>query len=342
MNKQIRTICRNLLTITGTWKWASAIRRGWLANVIRTNVYRHRCFIQPDGKIMLPHVDIYLTKSCNLKCEHCTLFNPFRSGIIPKEDVLKTIKLWSERITPKIVYLLGGEPLLHPDYDEIIIVARNSWKNSSIALITNGILLPKISDEFLKQMVDNSIEVRISRHINTENYNRNLNNSISRFKKFGVQYEIVESHKSWVSCHSLDSEGVPHSPNSSPRKAWTHCLTKECTAISGNQLCRCSVLLNLLQAVDEGILPFSEFGEVTKHKLVTVLDSNKIILRYLRGGPMKECCFCPENFENIKARQIPIEKLKQIQQIIEEKNQEYRETNTLSFTNSSTSSKFVG
>jgi organic radical activating enzyme len=323
MNKLIRTICRNILTITGTWKLASYFRRSKVVDSIRHAIHRNSIFINNNGKIILPSVEIALTKSCNLKCEHCSLFNPLRNGIFSKEFILNFINQWSKKIDPKKIFLLGGEPLLHPNYEEIVFATRNAWIQSSVIIITNGILLPKVRNEFLKLMSENKIEFRISRHINTNNYNNKLKETITRFRQFDVKYEIIESHKSWTSCHSLDTDGVPFSPNSIPQKSWAHCLSKYCIAINGDQLCRCSVVLNMILAVSEGSLPLTEFHDITKHKLVTLDDSNETILRYLHGGAMKECRFCHENFENIEAKQIPTDKLKHIQQIISEKNKNF-------------------
>jgi hypothetical protein len=302
---------------------ASYIRRSGAINTIRSTIHKRSVFINTERKIVIPHIDIYITKSCNLKCEHCASYNPFRYGIISKDNIIESIKQWSKRIAPKEVALLGGEPLLHPDYQELALIVRKTWKQSAVTIITNGLLLSKVQDEFLREMADNKIEFVISRHINTTNYNHHLNEAIDRFKKFNVQYEIIESHKSWVTCHSLDTDGVPRSPNSNPVKAWTHCLAKKCTTISENKLCYCSIIINILQAISEGSLPITEFNEITKHKLVTLDDSNETILRYLHSGPIKECRFCPEHFENIEAKQITTEKLKSIKQIIAEENRQY-------------------
>jgi organic radical activating enzyme len=342
MNKQIRTLCRNLLTLTGTWRLAHFVRHTMVADMVRNTIRRRRMYINKDNKIILPQVEIYITKSCNLKCEHCASFNPFRKGIVPTDDVVKTIKQWSNRILPQRIYLLGGEPLLHHDYEEIALQTHNAWKKSTVVLITNGILLPKVRDEFLKLIATNNIEFRISRHINTDNYNANLKEVIQRLIKYNVKYEVIESHKSWLSCHSLDDSGMPCSPQSDPQKSWTHCLSKSCTTIHDNQLCRCSVLLNMMQAVDEGVLPLREFGDICNHKLVSIDRSNDEILRYLHGDAMKECRFCPENFVNIEARQIPAEKLRHIQQIISEKNQEFSNSSKQSQADNEVNTRIAG
>jgi organic radical activating enzyme len=319
----MRTFLRNLLIATGTWKIASYIRRSGFISVFRSAVRKRSIFVNTDGKIVIPYIDIFITKSCNLKCEHCASYNPFRQGIISKDDIIESIKRWSKRLSPKTIALVGGEPLLHPDYQELALTVRKAWKQSAIFIITNGLLLSKVQDEFLKQMSENDIEFQISRHTNTSNYNHNLNEVIKRFKKFNVKYEIIEAHKSWVTCHSLDTNGVPRSFNSNPTKAWTHCLSKKCTTISGNKLCYCSIIINILQAVSDGSLSLAEFNDITKHKLATIDDSNESIVGYLSSGPIKECCFCPENVENIEAKQISTEKLKSIKQIIANENIQY-------------------
>ncbi|MDR0704061.1 MAG: radical SAM protein [Planctomycetaceae bacterium] len=302
---------------------ASTIRRSNVANVIRHVIHKRHIYVNTEGKIVFPLVNIFIVKGCNLKCEHCVSFNPFRHGMIPKEEVINTIRQWSERISPQTIALLGGEPLLHPDYQAIAIAARNTWKQSVVTIITNGLLLPKVQDDFLKRMVDHDIEFVVSRHINTENYNRSLSETIRRFQKFGVKYEMIESQKSWVTCHSLNTDGVPISPNSNPTKSWTHCLSKTCTTINNNQLYYCSVIFNMLQAVNEGSLPLVEFSGIAKHRFVTLDDSNKTILKYLRNSIPRECRFCLENFENIEAKQIPTEELKHIKLMITKMNNEF-------------------
>ena len=323
MKNALRKTCRNLLTVTGTWGIASRIRRSRFANIVRSAIYRDGIHENNEGKIVFPHVDIYLTESCNLKCEHCSLFNPLRSGIVPKEELLASMEGWSKRINPKTVLLLGGEPLLHPDYEEITLAARNAWRDSEVFLITNGLLLPKVGNEFLERMAANRIGFHISRHLNTDNFNNQLDAAVVRFKRFGVKYEIIEAHKSWVTCQTFDENGIPCSANSDPRKAWTACLSKYCHAIHRDSMCRCSVILNMVMALEKGELPKSEFGDVGKHRLVSYNDSTEDILKYLRGGVMSECRFCPEEFTSIEARQIPADRVRAIREIIAQKNGEF-------------------
>jgi MoaA/NifB/PqqE/SkfB family radical SAM enzyme len=76
-------------------------------------------------------------RRCNLACAYCNEFDAF-SPPVPLVEMIKRVDLLSALGTT-IVTISGGEPMLHPDLDEII---RRIRRNGAIAtLITNGYLL---------------------------------------------------------------------------------------------------------------------------------------------------------------------------------------------------------
>src|SRR6266850_1453361 len=76
-------------------------------------------------------------RRCNLACEYCNEYDDF-SKPVPTESMFQRVDKLGELGT-SVVTISGGEPLLHPELDEIIHRIR---KNGSIAgLITNGYLL---------------------------------------------------------------------------------------------------------------------------------------------------------------------------------------------------------
>jgi ABC-2 type transport system ATP-binding protein len=50
------------------------------------------------------------------------------------------------------IFLLGGEPLLHPQMAEFIDITRESFPKSRINVMTNGLLVPKMPSEFWESM----------------------------------------------------------------------------------------------------------------------------------------------------------------------------------------------
>lgn len=76
-------------------------------------------------------------RRCNLACEYCNEYDDF-SKPVPTEVMFRRIDKLAELGT-SVITISGGEPLLHPELDDVIGRIR---KNGMVAgLITNGYLL---------------------------------------------------------------------------------------------------------------------------------------------------------------------------------------------------------
>src|ERR1700722_5066075 len=76
-------------------------------------------------------------RRCNLSCTYCNEYDDF-SPPVPKDVVIGRINLLADLGT-SIITLSGGEPMLHPDLDEIIAAMRR--RGVIAGMITNGYLL---------------------------------------------------------------------------------------------------------------------------------------------------------------------------------------------------------
>ena len=86
---------------------------------------------QPVAAHLIP------TRRCNLACAYCNEFDD-HSAPVATSDVLRRVDLLAALGTG-IVTLSGGEPLLHPALDEIVVQIRR--RGMIATLITNGYLL---------------------------------------------------------------------------------------------------------------------------------------------------------------------------------------------------------
>src|SRR5438132_9343724 len=76
-------------------------------------------------------------RRCNLSCAYCNEYDNY-SRPVPLGTMLHRLELLGNLKTG-VITLSGGEPLLHPDLDDII---RGIRKNATLAgMITNGYLL---------------------------------------------------------------------------------------------------------------------------------------------------------------------------------------------------------
>lgn len=76
-------------------------------------------------------------RRCNLACTYCNEYDDF-SKPVPTEAMLRRVDRLAELGT-SVITISGGEPLLHPDLDQIIQRIRE--RGSIATLITNGYLL---------------------------------------------------------------------------------------------------------------------------------------------------------------------------------------------------------
>src|SRR5689334_11834118 len=88
----------------------------------------------PDHPVL---VHMIPTRRCNLSCTYCNEYDR-HSPPVPTEELLRRVDLLS-RLRTSIVTMSGGEPLLHPDLDEVIHRVRSHGMIAG--LITNGYLL---------------------------------------------------------------------------------------------------------------------------------------------------------------------------------------------------------
>lgn len=86
-------------------------------------------------------------RRCNLDCTYCNEFDDF-SKPVPLEEIKRRLDLLADMGT-SIITISGGEPLMHPELDEVI---RHTRKRGMIAgLITNGFFLNRERIERLNE-----------------------------------------------------------------------------------------------------------------------------------------------------------------------------------------------
>lgn len=93
------------------------------------------------------------TTTCNLKCKHCYLScMPITKPRFLPFDKVKSAIEEAKKLQINEIYIQGGEPLLHPDINNII---RLSLKLANVTLLTNGLLINDKKARFLRQIEQN-------------------------------------------------------------------------------------------------------------------------------------------------------------------------------------------
>ena len=101
------------------------------------NLFRRERFLRPLA------VTYYVTTQCNLNCAYCEDFGARRNAQntppLPLEETLHVLRVI--RTATDQVILTGGEPLLHPQVDELVARSRRELGFRGITMLTNASLL---------------------------------------------------------------------------------------------------------------------------------------------------------------------------------------------------------
>lgn len=95
-----------------------------------------------QGKIRPQSLQLAPTNKCNLKCSFCSVAKRKLLDEIPVHEVFEILQRFREYGTETVEISGGGEPMLHPAINEIILQAYSL--GYKIGLITNGTLLDKL------------------------------------------------------------------------------------------------------------------------------------------------------------------------------------------------------
>lgn len=143
----------------------------------------------------LNEIYVELTSYCNLNCKSCEAFSPLakKKEYVSYEQFSRDFHKLKELYPGKKmkILFLGGEPLLNPDITKIIKLTHTLFPNWEKSILTNGILLNQMEEDFYKTLKEADVYVRISIHPIT--IDREERENI--LKKYGIDFDndIIQS-----------------------------------------------------------------------------------------------------------------------------------------------------
>ena len=144
----------------------SATRRFFQQHVLR--LYYPKSMVSRQGglrrrfstrvlgrKPVLHHFEIHITDHCNLNCRGCGHFsNLCKPTFVTLERYDADLEAMARLFTVEQIFLLGGEPLLHPDVVECVRIARRRFPSTKLYLLSNGTLVTRMGEEFWQALAE--------------------------------------------------------------------------------------------------------------------------------------------------------------------------------------------
>lgn len=115
-------------------------------------------------KPRLLYYEYHVVDHCNLKCKGCGHYsNVVKEKFACLEGYENDIKRLKELFWGvKTIRLMGGEPLLNQDLPKFIKVTRNIFPDANIKVVSNGLLIPDISQLVFDVMYENRVEFDVT------------------------------------------------------------------------------------------------------------------------------------------------------------------------------------
>ncbi|MDR3048492.1 MAG: radical SAM protein [Elusimicrobiota bacterium] len=236
----------------------------------------------------LQYFEAHLTEHCNLNCVYCNHFSPLAKpeylDLEKYEKDLIRLKTLTKGIL-KDIHLLGGEPLLHPKVNDFMTVSRRYFPNSKITVVTNGILLLKMDDDFWQTCAKEKINIIISAYpikLDKEAIAKKAQDYDWTRERGGSFIEFTEFKTMYQHCLNLDGNG-------NKLLNYLKCSPSVCTFLYEGKLFPCAIVANIrhFNGYFGKNLPVAQDDYIDIYKAKDI----KEILKFL-SKPISFCRYC--------------------------------------------------
>lgn len=252
---------------------------------VATCINCHSSYLAPD-RLFLRSVDLIITERCSLKCRDCSnLMQYYETPANCDIDMLfESIDAFCKVVDEVNEFrVIGGEPLMNPQYHLIIKKLIDEPKVKKVVIYTNGTIVP--GDDKIQYMKDGKVLFLIT------DYGPELSKKIAPMTQTLEQNNIpFYCHKvaGWTSCAKVEK----HNRNPQERlELFRNCCAKNTVTLSNGKLYRCPFAANVerLKAV-----PYSSNDYIDIQKEVDnckdILKLKGQIRNFLMGKKFLDSC----------------------------------------------------
>lgn len=180
----------------------------------------------------LPYLEFHVADHCNLNCKACEHY----SGLV-KEPHFPNLEKFTqdfERLHEfiddiGIIRILGGEPLLNPELNEYVKLSRRLYPRAIIWIVTNGLLLQKMPENFFETLRQCNAGVIISFYPPLESKMPAIKKMLEEQR---VKFFVYELNKTFTMKQTLNR-------HNHPREIFLQCLQAHCHNLYEGKIAAC-------------------------------------------------------------------------------------------------------
>ena len=195
------------------------------------------------NEVILSKIDFDITTRCTLKCKHCSnlmpqfrkfghydmTFNDFKEDIDALLNAVREIK---------IIQIIGGEPLLHPELGKMVEYAASKENIGNIKIITNATVVPNQKTLEIIKKYNNKAHFYISNYSKNEEVKPFLKTDdvVKTLKENEIKYQTM-SDLEWDIEEPVKK--YDYSENYL-RQMFSNCVMASCLSIMNHKLHICA------------------------------------------------------------------------------------------------------
>jgi hypothetical protein len=216
-------------------------------------------------KPVLPFVETMITQVCNLACQGCSNYSDLKhSGYVTWSQGRQELQDWLQRIHIEEFGIMGGEPMINPEWRQWLVGTRSLMPWARIRFTTNGLLI-RNPTELIRLVQDlGNITLKITVHVD----DGQLEHTVEQLFRAAPWQPITEyGINRWIGVNGtrLQINRPEHFVKtfqgdytnmlpwqSDPEQAFAACIQKTCPLLYRGRIYKCStsgLLSDLLDRV---------------------------------------------------------------------------------------------
>ena len=181
------------------------------------------------------YLEVNVVDQCNLNCKGCAHFsNVCDNKILDIDKYSKDLDKIAKHFDVYYFRLLGGEPLLHPRLQEIVEITRQKLPKTKLIIVTNGLLIERLSEETLQTLANCNVAFSISLY---EPTSKKLESILDILNKYNIKYLINDDY--FKESQIIDKFYKSLSIEQQENDAYKKCIGRFCRFLRDGKISKC-------------------------------------------------------------------------------------------------------
>jgi hypothetical protein len=244
-------------------------------------------------------LEMPIIHACNLQCEGCTHYSNYGlAGVLALAEGESALRTWSARVQPLHFSILGGEPLLHPQLVEYLVLARTVFPDARLRLVTNGLALVRARAALWEALAQTRTTLTISVHSRDAAYVARLQPAVELAReasaRAGFELDLRDSVNGWYRPYLGEGPTMKPHVDGRPTQSWNACTSRHCVTLMDGALWKCPPLAHLPRvAAHFGLAEDPAWRSYLEYRPLLPDAGDEELRAFFSRGPEPYCGMCP-------------------------------------------------